>query len=896
MEWTTNNRFSTYKQYKEDTETIAGWLAYNSRRCGHQIDEPTPASPAGVLSAPSKRLKGKARKQARGTSASLPKSLTLPRYTINVSDFSRMAKAIAKFNPKVNIPKALDNLFSRVINTRKQFTQWYQAYSHSDEGSNKSHVHFTSVLTNAWEILRPSEQARTSHVKKQIQEIPESEPVVNLVNRFSALEVEELQEQGPDVEPGRPAELDENDYKLTDVARVTLLKSEEDIEDDFFFAIFAFMRELDDVRSCIRRSWKAYRQGVAELIMPSLLTNTAIQLVRRAEHELDLMIERPKKYPSSSYPVWNFPDIFIYATHEEDMVSKGQDLDSFLKPSPRCHVIDCSHGQLCLSEIYSALKHSLYQSKSLGGENMVPGDTTLTDGATENFRRIKRMLPCFQGVARAMAESFASDEVTSGIGLMFRTETIPISVAFGVQLLLDIQDELQDMPEKPIHEVKKHTRNMLSAFRSKKLNQEPFALVGQASQWLATTLAAYESDVLKDNFRRKLVGGDVRDPSGWTIHPDLDELRGKPDIPEFIQEPDYFLKINPVKCGMLKYGLYQQPHNYGCKFEEAWRGITSMVHLYIAGRSLYPNDPVWPDMEYFIQKQDLDNMFVGGLPRSMEDAHKKFLLAAGVMATNFARNRRSTKPKLNIERGRWASNPCLLDGILSNWMCGGEVMTDDMILNLVRAIGDPKAIAAKARQVGLSPAVEEKCCKVWSNPDRHMTTILGNLGFYIVSETSDLYFDWLSFAETCQKIWTQIHDTLNLQAHDHAAHTMVIKILDQAQKCQWMAEVDKEDVTSSLRKNATSLVQSWGIIQKVCRKGMKVSFEKDDERYEDAKAWAGDKELLSIMSRTLDESSYPHMSPSLSQKVYKNWPVADKSNSAVIRMNNALPSFSLADN
>ncbi|KAI0849444.1 hypothetical protein F5Y00DRAFT_269426 [Daldinia vernicosa] len=870
MEWTTGNRFSTYKQYKEDTETIAGWLAYNFRRCGHQIDEPTPASSTGVLTAPSRRLKGKARKQAREAPASPPKSLTRPQYTINVSDFGRMAKAIAEFNPKVNIPKALDNLFSRVINTRNQFTQWYQAYSHSDEGSNKSHAHFTSVLTNAWEILRPSEQARTSHVKKRIQEIPGSEPVVNLVNRFSALEVEELQEQGPDVEPGRSVELDENDYKLTDVARVTLLKSEEVIEEDFFFGIFTFMKELDDVRSSIRRSWRAYRQGVAELIMPSLLTNTAIQLVRRAEHELDLMIERPKNYPSSSYPVWNLPDIFIYATHEEDMVSKGQDLDSFLKPSPRCHVIDCSHGQLCLSDIYSALKHSLYETKSLGEYYVVPGDETLTNGATENFRRIKRMLP-----------SFASDEITSGIGLMFRAGTIPISVAFGVQLLLDIQDKLQDMPDKPIHEVKKHTRNMLSAFRSKKLNQEPFVLVGQGSQWLATTLAAYELDVLGDNFRRKLLGGD--------------ELRGNPEVPEFVQEPDYFLRINPVKCGMLKYGLYQQPHNYGCRFEEAWRGITSMVHLYVAGRSLYPNDPVWPDMEYFLQNQDLDNMFVGGLPRTMEEAHKKFLLAAGVTATNFARNRRSTKPKLNMEMGRWASNPCLLDGVFSNWMCGGQVMTDDMILNLVRAIGDPEAIATKAKQVGLSPEVEERCREAWSNPDRRMTTILGNLGFYIISETSDLYFDWLSFAETCQKIWTQIRGILNLRAPDHAAHSMVIEILDQAQKCQWMAEVDKEDVTSSLRKNATGLVQSWGVIQKVCRKGMKVSSEKDNEQYKDARAWIGDKELFNVMSRTLDESSYPHLSPSLAQKVYKNWPVADKSTSAVIRMNNALPSFSLAD-
>jgi hypothetical protein len=50
--------------------------------------------------------------------------------------------------------------------------------------------------------------------------------------------------------------------------------------------------------------------------MASLLTNTAIELVRRSEHELDLTIERPKKYPASSFPAWTFPGIFIFETHK----------------------------------------------------------------------------------------------------------------------------------------------------------------------------------------------------------------------------------------------------------------------------------------------------------------------------------------------------------------------------------------------------------------------------------------------------------------------------------------------------------------------------------------------------------------------------------------------------
>jgi len=55
--------------------------------------------------------------------------------------------------------------------------------------------------------------------------------------------------------------------------------------------------------------------------------------------------------------------------------------------------------------------------------------------------------------------------------------------------------------------------------------------------------------------------------------------------------------MNPVKCGMLKYGLYLHTHECAATdFESNWYGFTAMVHLYATCRSVFPNDPVWPDM------------------------------------------------------------------------------------------------------------------------------------------------------------------------------------------------------------------------------------------------------------------------------------------------------------
>lgn len=52
-----SDNFTTYKQYKEDIESIAGWLAQHALRCGYKITT-TAAQASGPLSV---RLKGKAR-------------------------------------------------------------------------------------------------------------------------------------------------------------------------------------------------------------------------------------------------------------------------------------------------------------------------------------------------------------------------------------------------------------------------------------------------------------------------------------------------------------------------------------------------------------------------------------------------------------------------------------------------------------------------------------------------------------------------------------------------------------------------------------------------------------------------------------------------------------------
>jgi hypothetical protein len=237
------------------------------------------------------------------------------------------------------------------------------------------------------------------------------------------------------------------------------------------------------------------------------------------------------------------------------------------------------------------------------------------------------------------------------------------------------------VPTRPLEEVQQHAREKVSEFERRNLEQESLRRDREGTRHLEARLGVYEFLIIGDPFGQHTLPAYLRyDVTGSNIV----------SWNNFFKEPDNILRINPVRCGVLKYGVHLILHRYAVGFEMKSHVITSMIHLYAACRFAYPEDPVWPDMEYFLHHQDVDNLFFGGLPTSMEEALKKYLLAQGISATNYARNRRSDR--LKTDQGRCPSNPCLLEGILADLMSGGEAMKDLMVLDLIRAVTDLKSL------------------------------------------------------------------------------------------------------------------------------------------------------------------------------------------------------------
>lgn len=212
------NHTALYKQYKRDTELIEGWLLEHS------------------VSPSSTKWKGKAK------------------YTINVADLPRMAGIIASLKPAVTIPTALDDTFSRAIETRQQFNDWYRQHNQDESESNQRHSHFINVLRDTWEILRPLERERTSKASRQSrpqkgQPGQSHKKSVHLANRFSVLPVYTSPEQPSATASDTTAE---SDYVPRNVVPAAIIKGEEDIEYGFFVAMHSFFRHLQHLRNLLR--------------------------------------------------------------------------------------------------------------------------------------------------------------------------------------------------------------------------------------------------------------------------------------------------------------------------------------------------------------------------------------------------------------------------------------------------------------------------------------------------------------------------------------------------------------------------------------------------------------------------------------------------------------------
>ena len=783
---------TTYRQYKRDTESIAGWLADNALKCGFKL--------AGAATASGPRLKGKARKQAQA-------SRSQQSHTVKVSELIGMADTIIKHKPTPHVPKVLGSLFQRAIDARRDCSHWYQHHGNGDKYSNRRHQHFTNVLQDVWEALRPFQGSQTKWTgaaepnKKERKN--NNDTASDYVNRFAGLQVQNI--LSPDLD-GAEKSIPKVSLELPNIAPAVIEKEEDDIEADFFFAIYSFLCDVKKLRRTVQHYWSDYASGKMELTVASMLTNIVIILVRRAEQALELCIQRPNAYPASQFPVWTFPILFMCRQHQPSSETRAIGIQDFVRP-PRWPADDLNeNASLSMWPVYNSVKSVLsdFDEKDDPGPRckaISAGNTWLLapcefkDSEKAVLLRLRELLPSFRLTAVVkISSSLGKDEISLGISKIFQSRTLPIWAIFGIQVLIDTQDILKDATSslKPLEELQSHTFGMLGSKKLFERENNPFGKAAKdhpcSKLWVNDGLEDLRYIALDDGLRSYVRTMLVTAEEPKHIITSLDCM----------QEDYYYLRNHPLHCGLLKYCSIVSSHCAGICFEKQWQGLASLVHVYAACRRVHPNDPVWPDMELFLQNQNVNHLFIGGIPKSSSEAFRKLNLAFGMRDTD------------RYAQVRLVSNPNPLQAVLKDWIHGIKADNAEVwLLELMAVVYDPKIFRETARRAGISATEIESQLAQWSNAGSDPAQFLEVLSFYLTTNT-DMYFEWHQMHACAEAIWRNLNNAIYNKRRKRydCAPIVAFETLKEAE----LAEETAAD--------AHLLNNAWESIKELCEKGL----------------------------------------------------------------------------
>lgn len=380
--------------------------------------------------------------------------------------------------------------FRRAITSREGCTAWYEENTEDQRESNVKHAcmpqfypgaprngsnhhkadtrtDFTNILMTTWDVLlsaaadssKPESKKPESKTlqptrkgKKPQAPAAVAEHKIDVSsNRFAAVYID----AGGDEDDDELTTADPGSYKFTGkptkgkksqtayaAPPTTIIPDEDQIEEEFWFAIQSFLQEQQRVREEVRRYWTDFKGDESHLIMATFGTRMAIDLIRRSEIELGLQVKRPARFPEDKYPVSTFPALLV-GTKRQDRQLFDAPLDGFVLVSSRLN-------ELTLYNTYSALR---------SWWSILRDDPTFKVNkrlySNQEVKRLILKIAWFRSIADQRLPH--EDDITRGVRNALQCGEAPIWTVFALRLLLDMEDVLHDCPLLPWQDASRHT-------------------------------------------------------------------------------------------------------------------------------------------------------------------------------------------------------------------------------------------------------------------------------------------------------------------------------------------------------------------------------------------------------------------------------------------------------
>jgi hypothetical protein len=604
--------FSSYRQYKQDTDAVASWLVVTAKAHGYPADllsnEPAPAK--------SSRLKGKARKLASQNQQKPDKPSAARKYTVAIKDFASLAGWIASRQPPVAVPSAFASVIDRVIKVRSSFGDDMASHGHQpDEASNRQHNYFLGILEKVRDVLRPRMPAGVAEVLPQ-------RPEEHLNSVFAALHV---------YEPATVA-----DSPTIPLEQPTSQKAEENVVYEAeqqtsmveAISLYAMMwADLQRIRDRIRWIWSNYRAGVFDVAVAAVSTNSAIDLARNLIDEV-----LPALGP---HPVFQVATKLFFTM----CMLNGFDIDRVLNARGQPEPITYDIQDDLFLVAYNLLRSladvltpdlPLYKDNTFGTYRPESNRDDMT--GTEKFQEDQILLcEVFTELVtanRLVAGYPIQDEFMRGIKEMDRTRDVPFHLVFAAQVFLDIHHILREDATRPFEQMMEQITLMGESIR----DELEFHKGVKLSNWTP------QNDRALDEIGRKIQ---------WVSNDPIYRSKRRVFLRQMGVELDEdahrnrLLRSSPVVAGLVLFHFRACLFTAGIAAANAFGSISYTWHLYNAAHRLSLLPKGWKDMQLLYQLLGASDFHVGDAPGDPYECLKRFCLQMGVSVAAFATQKQS---------------------------------------------------------------------------------------------------------------------------------------------------------------------------------------------------------------------------------------------------------------
>lgn len=696
----------SYNRYKEDTTVFTTWLSKAAIACGYQapktICRDENDSRKQDNQGPSSRLKGKARKEAKAATAASKVPTTgaepspaVTKYQVTSQELLMQADTIAASKDAgFEIPQSVVRVVQRAINARKRCAAWFQnTHVHDEGGSTARHLHFIEILEKALNALHSSGSANPPPPEPKDAPSSLHAPSQALVNRFGALDVEDLDES---------LSVSASDVVITNTKHVKartidVYELEGQSEIDHAFLIFCFFEDLHSVQDTLKETWEGYKAGTCDLVTATVITNLAFHLVRHAEDAIISLdpkrYSKPRSYDAMSLLIF-YAESFSKGEDPETKLASNESLkitpfDDFIylptartlmkfqrltelkidypQPVPTFRFSYISRPELLeLPETKKTEKEDLLLSQILI-------DSSLSDVVRGDLAK------------RTGSKPPIEDEFSNGLELLRKVGEISVWIVFASRIVLDIHDILDRDVGDGYDRLRSAAQDTLMVLDFHIEGDElvpgedgecwhikdsdlPLSIHNHLQFWVVTaplpSLKALcdlqgvgqihdiedlppetKEQVLKEIRARGLHNDDVLPEHRATA----EKMDLKPIKPA--KDPNFLYANNPLYSGTLMFSLALDVEKAGITFANHHLTIFAMSHLYNVLQQTKAIQGKWTELDKIIQLH-VGQLFAGQLPTRPSECHTRLSIRMGTTASAFARNQRaSTNSSKNIGKG-----------------------------------------------------------------------------------------------------------------------------------------------------------------------------------------------------------------------------------------------------